>query len=344
MYSCDCLPGYTGSRCEQCAPGYYGDPTQEGEVCRPCQCSGNIDMSDPEACSLSTGECLKCLNNTMGPGCAYCEDWYHGDAVTLKNCQACTCDQCGSVSCDRDLGSCQCQPNVEGLNCDRCKPDTYGFDSCAGCRDCNCGLASVSTQCDSVTGQCTCMPGTEGNYCDQCSEGFWNYTAAGCQVCECEEDGAITCDRVTGRCQCLPGVTGDRCDRCLPRYILVPNKGCQACDSCVHILLDDVEALQRSTTNLSTTLESVSVGMSANNRLEEINQAAINLRPEVDALLAGPQDISLEPLSKELSEVQTLADDGKLQSDRLKTRGLFLTDESKDLLTAADNIEPRRRK
>lgn len=127
---------------------------------------------------------------------------------------ACTCDQCGSVSCDRDLGSCQCQPNVEGLNCDRCKvsewivnqkslrnhcmyiwissgelilsifflqPDTYGFDSCAGCRDCNCGLASVSTQCDSVTGQCTCMPGTEGNYCDQCSEGFWNYTAAGCQ-------------------------------------------------------------------------------------------------------------------------------------------------------------------
>lgn len=33
----------------------------------------------------------------------------------------------------------------------------------------------------------------------------------------------------------------------------------------------------------------------------------------MDALLAGPQDISLEPLSKELSEVQTLADDGKLQ-------------------------------
>lgn len=61
------------------------------------------------------------------------------------------------------------------------QPDTYGFDSCAGCRDCNCGLASVSTQCDSITGQCTCMPGTEGNYCDQCSEGFWNYTAAGCQ-------------------------------------------------------------------------------------------------------------------------------------------------------------------
>lgn len=29
------------------------------------------------------------------------------------------------------------------------------------------------------------------------------------------------------------------------------------------------------------------------------------------------------------------------QSDRLKTRGQFLTDESKDLLTAADNIEAK---
>lgn len=59
----------------------------EGEECRPCQCSGNINMTDPEACSLSSGECLKCLNHTMGPGCAYCQDWYHGDAINLKNCQ-----------------------------------------------------------------------------------------------------------------------------------------------------------------------------------------------------------------------------------------------------------------
>ncbi|XP_022314761.2 laminin subunit alpha-like [Crassostrea virginica] len=341
VYSCNCLTGYTGSRCEQCAPGYYGDPTQEGEVCRPCECSGNIDMSDPAACSLSTGECLRCLNNTMGPSCAYCQDWYHGDAITLKNCQACTCDQCGSVSCDRESGSCQCQPNVEGPDCDRCKPDTFGFDSCAGCQDCNCGIASVSTQCDGVTGQCTCRPGTEGRYCDQCAEGFWNYTAAGCQACECEDDGAITCDRVTGRCQCLPGVTGARCDRCLPRYILVANKGCQACDSCVHILLDDVEGLQRSTADLSSTLESVSVGMSANNRLEEINQSAINLRPEVDALLAGPQDVTLEPHSLQLAAIQALADKGKVQSEMLVTEGQYLSEESKDLIRDADDIEAK---
>ena len=38
---------------------------------------------------------------------------------------ACTCDQCGSVSCDRESGSCQCQPNVEGPDCDRCKVSQF---------------------------------------------------------------------------------------------------------------------------------------------------------------------------------------------------------------------------
>jgi hypothetical protein len=51
-----------------------------------------------------------------------------------------------------------------------------------------------------------------------------------------------------------------------------------ACDNCVHILLDDIEALQTNVSDLASTLESVSVGMTANNRLEAINNAAITLR------------------------------------------------------------------
>lgn len=58
-----------------------------GEVCVSCQCNGNIDPSDPEACDHMTGKCLKCLNNTYGDSCERCAPGYFGDAVTAKDCQ-----------------------------------------------------------------------------------------------------------------------------------------------------------------------------------------------------------------------------------------------------------------
>lgn len=37
------------------------------------------------------------------------------------------------------------------------------------------------------------------------------------------------------------------------------------------------------------------------------------VQPEVDALLAGPQDVTLEPHSLQLAAIQALADKGKVQ-------------------------------
>ena len=72
---------HSGSRCDQCAPGYYGNPEQPGGQCVPCECNGNIDTQDPGSCDPNTGQCLKCLYHTDGPSCNSCQHGYYGNAL-----------------------------------------------------------------------------------------------------------------------------------------------------------------------------------------------------------------------------------------------------------------------
>lgn len=136
-YYCNCLPGYDGSFCQRCSPGYFGNP-RAGIPCQPCACNGNIDMGDYDSCDQNTGECLKCLYNTTGVDCGQCEHWHYGDAVEMKNCQKCECDQCGSESCDEKTGECTCKTNVKSYKCDACGENQWGFNQCQGCIDCEC--------------------------------------------------------------------------------------------------------------------------------------------------------------------------------------------------------------
>uniref|UniRef100_A0A669CCY2 Laminin subunit alpha 3 n=1 Tax=Oreochromis niloticus TaxID=8128 RepID=A0A669CCY2_ORENI len=55
---CICRAGYAGSKCERCAPGYYGDPLIPGGSCRPCNCAGNGNSCDPR-----TGGKFQCDEN-----------------------------------------------------------------------------------------------------------------------------------------------------------------------------------------------------------------------------------------------------------------------------------------
>ncbi|XP_049930403.1 laminin subunit gamma-2 [Epinephelus moara] len=120
---CDrCPTGFTGPRCDVCQEGFYGGSSRgDGVVqpCRPCQCNGHIDVSVAGSCDRSSGECLKCLNNTEGWNCENCQPgFYHGQVTDA--CKPCDCDLKGSVSqqCD-DSGQCRCRPNFEGLKCQR---------------------------------------------------------------------------------------------------------------------------------------------------------------------------------------------------------------------------------
>lgn len=55
---CRCLEGYTGTSCEDCAPGYKR--AEEGlylKICEPCDCGGYSDDCDAE-----TGVCRVNIN------------------------------------------------------------------------------------------------------------------------------------------------------------------------------------------------------------------------------------------------------------------------------------------
>ena len=126
---CKCKPHYEGSRCEKCGPGYYGQPEVIGDYCKPCECNGNIEVTDPESCDSVSGICQKCLFDTTGDQCERCENWFFGDAINAKNCRECSCDREGTLECDHMTGDCNCLPGVEGTRCDMCEADHWGFDS-----------------------------------------------------------------------------------------------------------------------------------------------------------------------------------------------------------------------
>ncbi|KAF4024914.1 hypothetical protein G4228_016858 [Cervus hanglu yarkandensis] len=55
---CSCKPGYTGSRCERCAPGYFGNPQKFGGSCQPCNCNSNGQLG---SCDPLNGDCDSCV-------------------------------------------------------------------------------------------------------------------------------------------------------------------------------------------------------------------------------------------------------------------------------------------
>lgn len=320
---CICQPNYVGGRCEHCGPGYFGEPETPGDYCKPCQCNGNIDVSDAEACDRVSGLCMKCLDHTFGDSCERCEPWFYGDAINVKNCQECRCNQTGTEICDHMTGQCTCHPGVEGSLCDRCQADHWGFDSGdPGCSDCQCSEASYDTQCDLKTGQCSCKVGVTGQKCDRCAAGYWNLGPDGCESCGCNLEYAVggTCDPVTGQCECLRGVTGQNCDRCPTHWVLVVNEtrteapawkapfdyteGCFPCSTCVSDLLVMAETLNSTLVPVLDDLGGVNSSYLATRKLENVNAIVDALIPEIDLMNPDEGKRRLEPLENQVTQLQ----------------------------------------
>ncbi|KAK6112254.1 Laminin-like protein lam-2 [Brugia pahangi] len=265
----DCPTGYTGRRCDVCADGFFGNPG-EGKSCVECSCSGNIDPNSIGNCDSLTGECKKCIYNTVGFNCEECKPGYWGDALLEPkgDCKACNCFAPGTkrsnvdyvlLECRQSDGQCNCQPHVIGSRCDQCQPGYFNLTSGSGCQECNCDvLGSVNSTCDVLTGQCLCKAGVMGRRCDQCEPQHYGFGLDGCQPCDCEVIGSESpqCDVITGQCLCRDHIEGRRCDHCIEnRYNL--QAGCLPCDDCYTLTQSRVHAFRNDISVLEETLKEI---------------------------------------------------------------------------------------
>uniref|UniRef100_A0A0N4ZLJ9 Laminin subunit alpha n=1 Tax=Parastrongyloides trichosuri TaxID=131310 RepID=A0A0N4ZLJ9_PARTI len=302
---CYCKEGYTGELCDKCDVGYFGTPFRIGGSCEKCFCNDNNNLTLPGSCDNIKGHCNSCQNNTAGPYCEECEDWYWGDAIEAKNCTSCTCIIEGTEECDKTNGECICLDNVQGETCNECIPNAYGFDSGEGCTMCECGIASSSQQCDLKTGQCACMPGVTGKHCDRCKQGYWNYGSEGCTKCDCEADlsKGTVCDVNTGQCHCQPGATGPRCDQCIANFLKIPEYGCRQCDNCVFSLRDMLDVMEGTLQTVSETVDSTPPAAMVGAKLNKYDKEHKNYNPMIQKLILQKDN---KTFLNELEEIEVL--------------------------------------
>ncbi|XP_037333672.2 laminin subunit alpha-5 isoform X2 [Pungitius pungitius] len=336
---CLCMPGYAGPHCERCAPGYYGNPMVLGSRCQLCHCHGNTDpnmlFTD---CHPLTGECLSCMHNTGGPHCDICAPGYYGDAVTAKNCTKSNCSPCGTESCDPQTGQCRCKAGVTGPSCDRCEVGSFGFELCSGCRHCDCDASAALVQtCDPQSGQCACQPGVNGPNCKQCAPGYWDYGPNGCKKCSCRGG---RCDPRTGECRCPDGMTGKQCDTCKQKYSVTVEHHdgvhCEPCDSCVIVLLEDLDKLNDDFNSVAGQLSSLNASSMAWAQLHGLNKSVEETASALENYNSTLED-SRSRADLLDAEITNIIDD----IDELHGKATVLTDRVGDLQDRTNNTHQR---
>ncbi|XP_010006695.1 PREDICTED: laminin subunit alpha-4 [Chaetura pelagica] len=302
---------------EGCAEGFYR--TSSGQ-CSPCSCNGNANR-----CLDGSGICVGCQRNTTGQHCELCPDGFIGDLDqgVPTFCQPCPCPLPAlanfAVSCYRKGGSvrCVCQENYAGPNCERCAPGYYGNPLLVGstCKKCDCSGNSdpnlLFEDCDEVTGRCrNCLHRSSGPRCERCAPGYFGdaRVAKNCTECNC---GGRMCDSQTGECLAdSPEVsTGTDCPTI-------------SCDKCIWDLTDDIRLAVLAIDESKATLLSISTGVAAQKRLNDLNltathlQAAMSKKKNHAALWTIQVDDAADEMNDLLRETATLDEQGNEASSK----------------------------
>uniref|UniRef100_I3KT48 Sushi, nidogen and EGF like domains 1 n=1 Tax=Oreochromis niloticus TaxID=8128 RepID=I3KT48_ORENI len=203
-FTCSCLAGFTGRRCQIDVNECASQPCQNGGTCKDqinsfmCQCPPGYTGI---LCETDIDECKDrpCLNNAtcvQGAGAftCVCEPGYTG------------------VLCETDINECESQPCLNGGECiDRvnnftctcpaaftgmlCETVCHVFSSPASCEELDCKKNQICEYTSSGIYNCTCAPGFYGDKCED--------------ECLCQNGGV--CVDINGTCECPSGYTGLYC-------------------------------------------------------------------------------------------------------------------------------------
>jgi laminin alpha 1/2 len=123
-----CRENTAGDRCQLCAAGFYGDPSQPGG-CKPCSCPTQ-ERNFAESCRVVVSQqqqqqwSCSCQRGYSGERCQRCDYGYYGQPTQGIPCQPCHCNVNGSVSdeCHELTGQCNCKQGITGRDCTYCAP------------------------------------------------------------------------------------------------------------------------------------------------------------------------------------------------------------------------------
>ncbi|NXG31934.1 LAMB4 protein, partial [Dromaius novaehollandiae] len=253
---CICHHNTAGVSCERCKDFYNDAPWRPAEgaqdnACKQCKCNGHSDRCHFDMAVYqanggdSGGVCEDCQDNTMGQHCDQCKLFFYQDPLKVISdphvCLPCDCDPEGTLHnglCESRTdpllgtiaGRCPCKKNVEGVRCDKCRPNCYGLSGSdpLGCQPCNCDPSGSLpfSSCDPATGECLCQRYATGRRCEKCVLGYWGLGKSlyGCSPCDCDIGGSQNnlCSPKDGQCTCLPNIVSRQCNEPASGYFFLP--------------------------------------------------------------------------------------------------------------------------